>query len=229
MAPTFFLIVGGIFFALLCIPCLLVLALGTALRSKVLKQIGSIALFVSAGFVGVSVLGFCYIVAMESLTQLIGPPTRTAPHVQGLVGTYRLTSRSVRFVERKGYADLPDMCIILRADGTFEMKNMPDMWMNFGRAKRCFDSGSGTWELDSRDAGLATLWGITLDFDDIQGFTSQVHKNGFVYSMLELKNQCPPYLIHVTIGDADGSEALEFERVSARPEAKITGNGERTP
>lgn len=217
MAPTFFLIVGGAFFALLCIPCLLVLALGMVFHVPVLKRVGKVSLWVSAGFVGVSVLGFCYVAAMESLTQLTGPRTRTAPHMENLAGTYRLTSRSVRFVEHKEYADLPDICIILHVDGTFEMKNMPDMWTNFGQAKRCFDSGSGTWELDSREAGLATLWGITLDFDDIQGFTSQVHKNGFVYSMLKLKNQQPPYVIRVTIGDADGGEALEFEKVSASP------------
>ena len=91
---------------------------------------------------------------------------------------------------------------------------MPDMWKNFGQVSRRFDSGSGTWTLDNRDTGLATHWGIALDFDDVQGFSSPVHRNGFVYHMLDLKSQRPPYRIHVTIGDADGGDALEFKQES---------------
>lgn len=68
-----------------------------------------------------------------------------------------------------------------------------------------------------------------MDFDDVQGFASEVPKNGFVcHNMFQLKNQHPPYLIHVFMGDADGGEALEFERVPApsqKPEPSHEARG----
>ncbi len=211
MAPTFFLIPGGVFFALLCVPCLLILVIGILVHSKPLKWIGGMTLFINASFVGAAVVGCFYLAGMESLMLLTGPYTRSRPNPEDLAGTYRPTSRSIRFIKRKRYDPVPPIRIILHDDGKFEMKNIPDMWMNFGRATGDFDSGSGTWELDSRHYPLVTLWGLTLDFDDTENFTSRDLKTGLVFSMLKLKGQRPPYIIHMVIGDPDGLEALEFE------------------
>jgi len=214
MAPTFPLLIASIFFALLSVPCLLALVLGVAFRVETLKWIGGVGLLICALFIGGAVAGVCQMAAVDSVTAVAGPDMRTRPRQEDMTGTYRLTPSSARFVKRKGYANLPDICIILSADGTFEMQNMPDMWHNaFGRPNRKFDSGCGTWKLDSHDAGLATHPGITLDFDDVRGFSSSVYKNGFVsFGALQLKNQKKPYRLQATIGDPDSGETLEFEK-----------------
>lgn len=200
-------------FVLLAVVFLAVLVLGMLMRSRVLKWIGGIAFCGSAGLVGLCVMACLWIGICDYITLVAGPNTRTAPEPKDLAGVYYPTKRSVRFIKRAKYSSIPEISIMLHENGSFEMKNIPDMWLNkFGKAKGNFDSAAGTWELDCREYGRIKHWGIVLDFTDVTAITSRTTDHGFYYSMLSLKNQKPPYIIHMIIGDPDNEDALEFYR-----------------
>lgn len=208
-------------FVLVGVVSLALLVSGLLIRSRLFKWIGGLGLCGSACGVGACLVGCLLIGLCDYINIVTGPNTRTKPEPKDIAGVYCPTKRSVRFIKRAKYSSIPEISITLHEKGSFEMKNIPDMWLNeFGRAKGNFDSATGTWELDCVEYGRIKHWGIGLDFTDVTGITSRTSDRGFYYSMISLKNQKPPYIIHITIGDPDSMEALEFERVTIESKAR---------
>lgn len=204
----------GLIFALLCLPFLLILVIGIVFNLRTLKWIGGIGASVIGGLVILSIVAYFGIGVFYYAMIVAGPNTRTEPDLGDLAGTYRPTSESIKFVKRSGYASIPNISIVLRDNGTFEMQNIPDMWIDdFGYSKGNFISGSGEWKLDSRAIGSVSHWGITIDFKYKEDSKPAEKGEGF-YLMLDLMNQEPPYIIHMTIGDPDSGEALDFEKIT---------------
>src|SRR5881227_3563686 len=71
----------------------------------------------------------------------------TLPAVAKLVGRYVMTEDSKRLARSSHYPDAGTF-IQLNADHSFEVRNMPDWWLDLGGDSHGrFDSGSGRWKL----------------------------------------------------------------------------------
>jgi len=86
---------------------------------------------------------------------------RQKPRDADLVGTWVPTAESLKFMRTEGGYVISTHELVLNADKTFLVRNMPDWWKtDSGESRKGFDSASGRWELS-----LATGdrdWGITL-------------------------------------------------------------------
>jgi hypothetical protein len=125
---------------------------------------------------------------------------RQKPLEADLVGTWVPTAETLKFMRNEGGYVISTHELVLSADKTFSLKNMPDWWKtDFGESKKGFDSLSGRWELS-----LATGdrdWGI-----DLRVGTS-------IINFVHIRNQKPPYLIHIGIGDPDNGDFMLFQRL----------------
>lgn len=127
--------------------------------------------------------------------------TRKKPNQAELIGTWVPTAATIKDLKDRGGYAISKHELILRADGSFSMVNMPDWWTDsFGQSKKGFESGSGKWQL-YQDRDPWTVWAIELDFPK---FT--------VPNAIHLRRQKPPYLIHITVGDPDSGHAMLFEK-----------------
>ena len=129
--------------------------------------------------------------------------TRTKPNPSDLVGTWVPTDATIKDMKEQGAYTISIHQLILRADGTFEMINIPDWWKDgFGQSKKGFESGLGKWQLyEDRDPW--TVWAVELEFP-----------NFVVPNQIHVRRQKPPYLLHVTVGDPDSGHVMLFEKKS---------------
>jgi hypothetical protein len=73
----------------------------------------------------------------------------------------------------------------------------------------CYVSGSGSWEL-SRNDSYAVV-NVRIDRNDFQSG----HACGPTYEgQLMLYGKMPPYKLHITRGDPDSGDALQFEKTN---------------
>jgi len=131
-----------------------------------------------------------------------GSYTNRRPHESDLVGTWVPNQNTLRDMRNRGRYPIEQgrTSLILRADGKFEMLDMPDWWRDpFGRPHGHLESSSGTWKLKENSTG--PVWEIELQFPTWWTTTA-------------LRNEKPPYFIHFTIGDPDNGEAMTFIRKS---------------
>lgn len=131
--------------------------------------------------------------------------TRKKPAEIDLVGTWRPTPTTLKEIRDRGHYPAATNEIILRADHTFSMRNMPDWWKNgFGESHGQLESDDGTWQLEAaRD--VWKIWVVGLRFR--WGTTS-----------INLYRQHAPYLIFIRVGDPNNGEAMFFERGAAEAE-----------
>ena len=112
------------------------------------------------------------------------------------------TASTIRDLKEHGGYVIAKHELILRADGTFAMVNMPDWWLDgAGELKKGFESGSGKWEFYQGHIQW-TVWGIELNFGKFA-----------TGNLINLRRQKPPYLINITIGDPDSAHNMLFEKV----------------
>ena len=112
------------------------------------------------------------------------------------------TASTIRDLKEHGGYVIAKHELILRADGTFAMVNMPDWWLDgAGESKKGFESGSGKWEFYQGHFQW-TVWGIELNFGKFA-----------TGNLINLRRQKPPYLINITIGDPDSAHNMLFEKV----------------
>ena len=112
------------------------------------------------------------------------------------------TASTIRDLKEHGGYVIAKHELILRADGTFAMVNMPDWWLDgAGESKKGFESGSGKWEFYQGHIQW-TVWGIELNFGKFA-----------TGNLINLRRQKPPYLINITIGDPDSAHNMLFEKV----------------
>ena len=125
---------------------------------------------------------------------------RQKPLETELVGTWVPTTQTLEDMRGNGGYSISTHELVLNADKTFAMKNMADWWAtDFGESKKDFQSTAGRWTLSPADGGRD--WGIAL----IVG-TSEI-------ALVHVRNQVPPYLIHIGIGDPDNGHFMLFERI----------------
>ena len=124
------------------------------------------------------------------------------PNKNEIVGVWVPNAETVEDIRIRGkYNPTVSTKLILRADGSFEMENMPDWWKNgFGESYGGFESNSGTWKLSD---GGGTCWQIDLRFPNL----------GRSVGLLEHRfGGKPRYVIEVILGDPDSGEEMIFVR-----------------
>ena len=126
--------------------------------------------------------------------------TRHKPADSAIIGTWRPTQETAREIRGRGRYPVAEYELVLRADHTFSMRNMPDWWRGgLGESHGQLESGEGRWELRA-DKNVWQIWVIHLQFPS--GITP-----------INLYRQRPPYLIFIRVGDPNNGDAMFFERV----------------
>jgi hypothetical protein len=93
----------------------------------------------------------------------------------------------------------------LRADHTFEVKDVPDWFITYGDAGTKLVSGTGTWQLEQ----VHGWWQLGVEFRESTG--QSVFRGPFAMNF-SLVGEKPPYLVHLTIGDPDAGNAMQFQK-----------------
>jgi hypothetical protein len=125
--------------------------------------------------------------------------TQKEPKKSDLLGMWVPSKSSLRVMESEGGYDVSvQPKLILRADDTFELVNMPDWWDNgFGKSRKGFQDYVGTWGLSKY--GNTSFWNVDLKF------SSQTRSPNLI-------GQNPPYRIEFIIGDPDSNLSMIFEK-----------------
>ena len=138
--------------------------------------------------------------------------TKVEPKPSEFVGKYVPTKGTVALITETGRYILVDSSIEIFPDGTFEMKNMPDWWLDsLGNSNGRLESGKGTWELIS----WGEYWRVTLDFDP-GGTFKDYSEDGFS-TFKEVGGDQPPYSLWFYIGDPDRGRVMIFEQILEKP------------
>jgi len=145
------------------------------------------------------------------------PYTRAKPRVTDLVGVWRLNAASRKDVPKR-IGKRPVLTeVILRADGTFSIADMPKRpYTTLGRTQG-FYSASGTWELLW---WMKSQWIVALWYDSFDGRVRSGEKiPGLPQGMMNIRGDSPPYVLDKPYGDADLPHWDFFERTSGDPNA----------
>lgn len=129
--------------------------------------------------------------------------TRKKPTDSSLVGSYHLLklSNSPDGVDPKG-----TFKIVLRADKTAELENIPQL-DGFGEHKLCDFSGSGQWEV--LDLGQGDLRLSVLHLKE----TRQSYKCPPSFNIdFMLLGKSAPHRLYLVFGDPDSDIGMEFKR-----------------
>jgi hypothetical protein len=122
------------------------------------------------------------------------------PLEANLVGKWVPTPETLKDMRDNGEYVISIHELLLNSDGSFSMKNMPDWWRtDSGQPGKSFESAAGKWRIS-----LATGdsdWVIEL----VVGTA--------IINTVHVRNQRPPYLIHIGIGDPDNGHYMLFERL----------------
>jgi hypothetical protein len=126
--------------------------------------------------------------------------THAEPNKSDLVGTWVPDGNTMKDLRNNGRYDISKATtkLMLGADGSFEMVDMPDWWREpSGESHKGFVSSLGKWRLDYNDYNK--WWEIVLNLPDFG-------------TSINLRRETSPYLIHITIGDPDEGHAMTFIR-----------------
>jgi len=125
--------------------------------------------------------------------------TRTKPNEADLVGTWTATKETVRDIKDRGGYAKSDPKLILAADGTCAVTDMPDWWRGgFGESHREFESGQGKWQIEEDD-NVVKIYVLGLELPT-------------GHQTVHLARQKPSFQIHITLGDPDSGNYMLFER-----------------
>ncbi|MBW8686469.1 hypothetical protein [Chitinophaga rhizophila] len=133
--------------------------------------------------------------------------TTSKPAFEDLTGIYRFNEQTATN-DPIGQAGI-DSYISLKADSTYEVKNIPDVFNTDSATGKInltgYYSTHGKWEISSvgsvdYGSGLDKHWGLLLT-----GFDKE-------YASIGLMGNKPPYEILVTLGDPDAGEVMIFSK-----------------
>jgi hypothetical protein len=129
-----------------------------------------------------------------------------------LVGTYRVDADTLTRPISIGTTATKlsigrDAGIVLTADHTAKFLNVPDF--DDRTNKPCIISGAGTWQ-QYRNSQYAQ---INVEIVRANYSSSADGCGPKYYAGLMLYGKKPPYKLHITIGDPDSGDALQFEKV----------------
>jgi hypothetical protein len=127
--------------------------------------------------------------------------TRDKPPLEAVVGTWVPDDNSLKYMREKGgYSISTRTELILKADGKYEMNNMPDwLWFHDGVSRKAFRSETGTWEV-SLDGGRP-YWILRL--------RSHGSERGIAW-----RGQRAPYKLHFSFGHIDNNQYMTFVKES---------------
>jgi hypothetical protein len=98
----------------------------------------------------------------------------------------------------------------LSRDGTIVFTNVPDWWNTaFGESGGQFDSASGTWKLALKQN---QWWALRVTFPPESPLASNGKRAVTFTTTVSLIGEKPPYTLHLTIGDPDEGNAMQFVR-----------------
>jgi hypothetical protein len=128
----------------------------------------------------------------------LGSYTLTEPVKENLVGVWQLDEASLRDLRERGKYDLTNKQprLTLAANGTIEINDLPDWVMNdAGQSHGAFQSYAGIWQI-GKGGGY---WQVTMILSDMS-------------LSWYLRNEIPPYQLHMTVGNPDEGRAMVFVR-----------------
>ena len=137
---------------------------------------------------------------------------KSQPAESDLVGTYRVDSDtlarpiSIR-IGTKTLSISQDERIVLSADHKAQFFHVPEVQESATRT--CVVSSAGSWELGRNDEYFVINLKILLKdyLRSVDGCEETY------YGQLMLYGKRPPYKFHITIGDPDSGDAIQFQRV----------------
>jgi hypothetical protein len=137
-----------------------------------------------------------------------GPVFKPKPN--DLVGIYRVTEQTRKFLNKKGYKNLPaSVSIAIESQGTMALENIPDcVFDNFGEPHGKFFTRSARWKCCEESTIWSRMEGLTL-WIEIDGTAAS-------FGFLKIKGIRPPHLLHLTVGDPDKWETVVFEKRTDR-------------
>ena len=130
------------------------------------------------------------------------------PEESNVVGTYKVDAdtlaRHISVPNTKSALQIsPNAEIVLSADHKASLSQVPSVSDNV-----CFVSGSGSWRWGRND-DYAVI-DVQIERKDYQ--ESRDKCGATYYGQLNLYGNKPPYKLHVTLGDPDGGEAVQFDK-----------------
>src|SRR5258708_26629691 len=108
---------------------------------------------------------FSLLIACFAVSSLSCGPTKQ-PKPDELIGFYRITSDSLKYLTPKGYKDIPPIAISIESNGTIRLENIPDCVFDL--------SGESRGKFLTRTA----RWKCCAEFLDSLGRTSFVDRHG---------------------------------------------------
>lgn len=119
--------------------------------------------------------------------------TKKYPNERELTGTYHLDSD-------------PSVRIVLRPDKTLTYDKIPDsVFADDGKGSGKTYTGKGTWRiLQQQD-----WWAVLAEIDSYP--PPKAPRGGYGMTVMIIGDD-PPYTLHITLGDPDSGEALQFKK-----------------
>ena len=133
------------------------------------------------------------------------------PAEQDVVGSYAVDQASLQrsikqSMSRSPLRINPSARIILFADHRAEFSYVPEELID---GVSCSVTGRGSWRLGKNDDYI-TVWAFIAD-EEPNNRCKETLTSRFAEE-LHLYGTKPPYKLHVTIGDPDSGDAIQFER-----------------
>ncbi len=118
--------------------------------------------------------------------------TRKKPDRADVVGVWTPNKETLQAIRTRGHYPQAEHEIVLRADGTFSIRNMPDWWTNgFGASGRTLSTFDGRWELkEGKD--VWTIWEISLQTTDLWTSVHLYRQKPHIHSSLALVTPMMP-------------------------------------
>jgi len=129
-----------------------------------------------------------------------------------LVGTYKVDSDTLArriSIPRitKTLSISRDAEIVLSADHTAQFLYVPEIDTK-NAIKTCVITGAGSWRLDRNDDYAVV--NVKIQQEDYRRSVDGCEPT--YYGQLMLYGKRPPYKLHITIGDPDSGDAVQFEK-----------------
>ncbi len=120
------------------------------------------------------------------------------PKMEDLIGPWRATDATTRDLSKGSYSKLKPK-IVLAADGSIRMSEIPDTWRSpFGQGHGQAQDFAGKWKLDHHQD---RWWGLLLDDGHML----------YLGQLMVMENRAP-HLLVLRYGDPDNGDGYEFER-----------------
>ncbi len=137
---------------------------------------------------------------------------RRQPQERDLVGTYRIDSDTLARrisvpMSTTALSISRDSAIVLSAEHKAKFSQVPEI--HPPATQSCLVNGSGSWELGRNDAYSVVNVQIQRNVDrpSVDGCEPTY------YGQLMLYGKQSPYKLHITIGDPDSGDAMQFEKI----------------